>query len=207
MPLAPVSWQLILVFDSDDQNGRCFYGNLSRYVPPPAYRPRFTVPPLSSRIRLKPGASKLAENTNPCRKRIIIVSDDSKIYEHTASLVRASGYMVEQTATVDECAKYLQLHESAPDLILLDMDMEGVDTLGAVKAWLAMHLGQKIVALSFACNADAVVQTIRAGALDYVVKPLDEARITALLKQYLSNGLAATNAPAKLLPQATRQAL
>lgn len=145
----------------------------------------------------------MAENTNPCAKRILIVSNGPKICEHTATLVKACGYVVEQTATIDECAKHLQ-HGSAPHLILLDMDMEGVDTLGAIRACRELHPGQKVVALSFVCDAHAVAETIRAGALDYVVKPFDEARITALLKQYLSNGLAA-NAQAKLLPRVTSE--
>lgn len=146
----------------------------------------------------------MAENTTPCTKRILIVSNGPKICEHTATLVKAGGYAVEQTATVDECAKRLR-HGSAPHLILLDMDMEGVDTLGAIRTCHEMHPGQKVVALSFVCDAHAVAQTIRAGALDYVVKPFDEARITDLLKQYLSNGVAAAEAQTKLLPRATSE--
>jgi two-component system, NtrC family, response regulator AtoC len=146
----------------------------------------------------------LVENANPCTKRILIVSNGPRIREHTATLVKACGYVVEQTATVHECAKHLQ-HGSAPHLILLDMDMEGVDTLGAIRTCRELHPGQKIVALSFVCDAQAVAETIRAGALDYVVKPFDEARIYTLLKQYLSSGLAAVNAQAKLLPRLTSE--
>jgi DNA-binding NtrC family response regulator len=89
----------------------------------------------------------------------------------------------------------------APDLILLDMDMEGVDTLEAIRTCREMHPGQKVVALSFVCDAHAVAETIRAGALDYLVKPFDEARITALFKQHLSNGMVTAHPQATLLPR------
>jgi len=152
--------------------------------------------------RLKPGAPRVIENTNPSTKRILIVSNNPKICEHTATLVKACGYAVEQTATVDEYAKHLQ-HGSAPHLILLDRDMEGVDTLAAIRTCRELHPRQKVVALSCVSDAHAVAETIRAGALDYVVKPFDEARISTLLKQYLSNGLAAAKAQAQLLPHVT----
>lgn len=139
----------------------------------------------------------MAENTSQCTTKILIISNNSEICARTAILVKAAGYVIERAVTVDEYTRHFQ-YGSEAHLVLLDMDMEGTDTLGIIRSCQKVHPEQKVVALSFACDAHTVAQTIRAGALDYIIKPFDEGRITALLEQYLGNGPFLSNTHSKL---------
>jgi CheY-like chemotaxis protein len=61
-----------------------------------------------------------------------------------------------------------------PDLLLLDIDLPGKDGIRVLKEVRSNHLTKDLPAIMVTSNADReiVVQCIRTGAVDYVVKPV-----------------------------------
>jgi two-component system LytT family response regulator len=70
------------------------------------------------------------------------------------------------------------LATTAPDLVFLDVQMPGLDGLGVIRA----HGADRMPAIVFVTAHDQfAVQAFEAHALDYLVKPLSEARFRAAI--------------------------
>ena len=148
-------------------------------------------------------AKSMAGPRNPGSIDILIVSNNSGIYTQTALWLNTSNCSVTGTQSPEEYAEHI--HRGAiPHLVFLDMDIPNSDGLGTIESWKKLRPGQKIVAFSAAEDARSVVQTIRAGALDYVTMPWDEARLRFVLQQYFPGKLAHGNIRNTLNAQTSR---
>lgn len=75
--------------------------------------------------------------------------------------------------------------ELRPDLVLLDITMPEVDGNEALKAILAEDPGAAVVMISALGQKAQVLKAIKAGALDFVVKPFDHERVRETLSRLL----------------------
>jgi DNA-binding NtrC family response regulator len=110
--------------------------------------------------------------------RLIAVDDD-----HAAlDLVRA--FVPESIAveTYPTGREFLQAVLSrAPDVVILDLglpDIEGMELLARIRA---AHPRAEIILLTAECSTDAAVAAVRAGASDYLTKPVQPQRFRAAL--------------------------
>jgi len=116
---------------------------------------------------------------------ILIVDDEPEILRAVQAGLKAQGYVV-QTATNGEEALRLA-SRSAPDLVILDLMMPGMDGLEVcrrLRAWTDVP----ILVLSARSQERQKVAALDLGADDYLTKPfgMDEltARIRATLRRY-----------------------
>ena len=75
-----------------------------------------------------------------------------------------------------------------PDVMTLDMVMPEVDkmnSLQAIQEILALDQGAKIVMVSAMGQQELVVQSIRAGAKDFIVKPFEPKQVTDAVRRLL----------------------
>ena len=75
-----------------------------------------------------------------------------------------------------------------PDVMTLDMVMPEVDKMNALQAIqeiLALDQGAKIVMVSAMGQQELVVQSIRAGAKDFIVKPFEPKQVTDAVRRLL----------------------
>jgi two-component system response regulator MprA len=121
---------------------------------------------------------------------VLIVDDDAGVRRMLARSLEAVGYVVSLAA--DGGGALVAIERSAPDLILLDVTMPGVDGLGVTRR--VRGKGDPVPILLLTAR-DAVPDRIAgldAGADDYLVKPFatDEllARVRALLRRGRSSG-------------------
>ncbi|MGY2892186.1 response regulator [Deinococcus sp. UYEF24] len=108
--------------------------------------------------------------------RILIVEDDRWVAQVNRGLVEAGGHSVIGVAsTVQEgleLAARLQ-----PDLILLDMYLPGGSGLDLLLALRAAGQVTDVIMLTAADDLHSVRQALALGALDYVIKPFEQARL------------------------------
>ncbi|WP_407571008.1 response regulator [Deinococcus altitudinis] len=108
--------------------------------------------------------------------RILIVEDDRWVAQVNRGLVEAGGHTVIGVAsTVQEgleLAARLQ-----PDLILLDMYLPGGSGLDLLLALRAAGQVTDVIMLTAADDLQSVRQALALGALDYVIKPFEQARL------------------------------
>jgi len=103
---------------------------------------------------------------------LAIVDDDKPFAEYLQTLLRSRGY---NTACYDSGDALLAaLREGAlPDVILLDVLMPGLDGLETLRAIRLAHPAAQVVMLSGGQTPATIVEAVRLGAIDYVVKPGD----------------------------------
>ena len=103
--------------------------------------------------------------------RILVVDDDADSRAALAEALRDSGYVTETAA--DAFKGLGKLADFAPDLVLTDLKMPGMDGLELLRK---IHSGGHdlavIVTTAFA-DVETAVTALKEGAADYLTKPLD----------------------------------
>ncbi len=79
-----------------------------------------------------------------------------------------------------------QYQKLRPDLVLLDITMPNLDGTEALKAILAEDPEAQIVMITALGQKDQVLNAIKAGARDFIIKPFDHDRVAATLAGILS---------------------
>jgi two-component system response regulator BaeR len=116
--------------------------------------------------------------------RVLVVEDDRKISDLLLNYLRASGY--EATSAYDGRDALRMIKERAPDAVLLDWMLPGLDGIGVCKAVRAFS---DVPILMLTARIDEVDRLLGldTGADDYVCKPFAPreviARVRALLRR------------------------
>ena len=118
--------------------------------------------------------------------RLALVDDDQQFVEYLETLLRSRGYEVQAFTSGADLLQSLH-SEAPPDVVLLDVSMPGMDGLETLKAIRAAHPHVQVIMLSGRNAPGTIVDAIRQGALDYVVKPddpdgLGEAAVEAAIR-------------------------
>jgi len=120
-------------------------------------------------------------------RRILVADDDPDALMLMDATLRAAGYLV--STAVDGAEALRQSRESEYDLVMLDVDMPGLDGYGACEA-LRREAGQllPIVIVTGMDDDESIDKAYRAGATDFIPKPISWAliahRVRYLLRGY-----------------------
>ena len=117
---------------------------------------------------------------SPPRRRILIVDDAEGIRTYLAHLLEAKGYDVD-TAEDGRSALALLEGGAAPDAILLDIMMPGIDGIETLRRIRAFNLEIPVVLLSVIGRAASIVEAMSLGAVDYLNKPFEEEELDVVL--------------------------
>ena len=111
--------------------------------------------------------------------RVLVVDDNADMREYIARILRSRGWIVETAA--DGAAALAAVRRRAPDLVLSDVMMPGVDGFGLLRALRADPSTRdlSIVLLSARAGEEARVEGLDAGADDYLVKPFSARELVA----------------------------
>ncbi|HEY3333097.1 MAG TPA: response regulator [Capsulimonadaceae bacterium] len=109
-------------------------------------------------------------------KRILISDDALFMRTMLRSILEGSGYeVVDEAANGEEAvAKYDQ---HSPDLVMMDITMPVMDGISAVKAIKAKDPSCKIIMCTAMGQKEMVLDAIKSGAKDYIVKPFQAPRV------------------------------
>ncbi len=104
--------------------------------------------------------------------RILLVDDQALMLEGLRSLLTARGFTVAGTAQngAEALMKYEMLR---PDLVLMDIQMGGLDGIETTRLMKKEYPEAKIVMLTGTETDDNLVAAIRAGAEGYLLKDMD----------------------------------
>ena len=106
------------------------------------------------------------------RVRVSIVDDDPMFVEYLANFLTSRGYDVNTFVSGTELLASLT-KAPPPAVILLDVLMPGMNGLETLKSVHAAHPDVRVIMLSGQQVPATIVDAVRLGALDYVVKPDD----------------------------------
>jgi len=108
--------------------------------------------------------------TSPSLLVLALVDDDCSVRKSLARLLRLAGYAVSPFASAEE---YLAAGLS-PDLLLLDVRMPGMDGPALHTHLVARGDHTPVIFISAHDDVPAVVAAMRAGAADFLMKPVTE---------------------------------
>jgi diguanylate cyclase (GGDEF)-like protein len=116
------------------------------------------------------------------RFSILVVDDDPLLAEAYALALRRAGMVV--TVVCDPSRAVEALSSAQPDLILMDVQMPGVDgiELARVIRQTRRHLSVPIVFLSAEQNTGKQILARRLGGDDFIPKPVDLDRLVTLVR-------------------------
>src|SRR2546428_1586738 len=121
------------------------------------------------------------------RPSIAVVDDDSGFAGYLRTFLALRGYEARSYTRGDEIVAAIRQGEP-PDIVLLDVAMPGMDGIQTLKALKSARPELQVIMLSGREQANIIVEAVRLGAADYVVKPddpegLGEIALDAAIKQ------------------------
>jgi len=103
---------------------------------------------------------------------VAIVDDDSGFAAYLRTFLSLRGYEARCYNRGDEILASLKQHEP-PDVVLLDVMMPGLDGMATLRGIKSARQETQVIMLSGRNHASTIVEAVRLGAADYVVKPDD----------------------------------
>jgi two-component system, NtrC family, response regulator AtoC len=103
---------------------------------------------------------------------VAIVDDDSAFASYLKTFLSLRGYEARAYSRGDEMLAAIRQGDP-PDIVLLDVMMPGMNGLETLKALKAARPEMQAIMLSGREQAATIVEAVRLGAADYVVKPDD----------------------------------
>lgn len=118
--------------------------------------------------------------------RILVVDDDTEILDMLSRGLKFEGYEVETAANGEKAL--LRFRESAPDLVLLDVMMPGMDGMEVAREMRKLRDTPVLMLTAKDAVADKIAG-LDAGADDYIVKPFDFDELLARVRAHLRRKL------------------
>ncbi len=104
------------------------------------------------------------------KAHILIVDDDEGIRQSLGAILTDEGFATSQAAQGEEVLD--RVKGLAPDLVLLDVWLPGIDGIQMLQAIKAQHPDLEVVMMSGHGNVETAVKATKLGAFDFIEKPL-----------------------------------
>ncbi|HEV8267632.1 MAG TPA: sigma-54 dependent transcriptional regulator [Thermoanaerobaculia bacterium] len=111
--------------------------------------------------------------------KVLIVEDEAGTREALVDLVTDLGHEVRSCSGAAEARRLLS--ESLPDVVLTDLMLQDGEGLDVVRAASGLGVGCESVVLTGHGSVKAAVDAMKAGAYDFLLKPLKPTQLEALL--------------------------
>lgn len=109
----------------------------------------------------------------------ILIADDTEVMRSLIRIaLQSAGFEIAGEAASGE--ETIALYRATrPDLVTLDLALEGLDGLGCLAAIRDEDPGARFVVVSAAGNESRIKQAVALGVSDFVVKPFEPERLIA----------------------------
>ncbi|HOQ42477.1 MAG TPA: sigma-54 dependent transcriptional regulator [Smithellaceae bacterium] len=118
------------------------------------------------------------------RYKILIVDDD-KLLQKSLFHVLSEKYNATIVGTAEACLQYLNKHDV--DLVLLDIKLPGIDGIEALKMIRNQNADVNVIMMTAFEDIKTVITSMKMGAYDYLVKPLDIEELEVIIEKALEN--------------------
>jgi len=116
--------------------------------------------------------------------RVLVVDDAAFMRVRAAKVLQDSGHEVEQAENGLEAVK--KYAEWRPDAVLMDITMPEMDGLTALKEIRKLDPGARVAMVTAMGQQAIVMEALKAGAKDFVLKPFQPDRVLGALQKLLA---------------------
>ena len=115
--------------------------------------------------------------------KVLIVDDAPDTLEIIQRLLRYDGYDVITASTGEAGVKMVE--EEKPDVVLMDINLPGMDGTEALKRIRIINPIQCVIMLTAFATVDNAIQALKEGASDFVKKPFENEHLIHIVNQCL----------------------
>ncbi len=116
-------------------------------------------------------------------KRILIVDNDEPARTALAALLRDEGYEIDEATTEIEAMQLVE--RRIPDLVVSDLCAPDCFCVGLLHWIKEHHPHLDVIIVTAFGSIDCVVKTIKMGALNYVMKPVNNGKFLEIVREAL----------------------
>ncbi len=116
--------------------------------------------------------------------RILVVDDAAFMRVRAAKVLEDAGHEVAQAENGVEAVK--KYSEWKPDAVLMDITMPEMDGLEALKEIKKIDAGARVAMVTAMGQQAIVMEALKSGAKDFVLKPFQPDRVMAALQKLLA---------------------
>jgi CheY-like chemotaxis protein len=123
--------------------------------------------------------------------RVLVADDLTDIRDLVGYMIRRAGVTVVEASDGREAVETALAAKAAGDpfdVLILDVQMPGIDGLAATRRLRAAGLTEPILALTAATMSGERERCLAAGCTEHLSKPIDESRLLRTLRRYLPRG-------------------
>jgi CheY-like chemotaxis protein len=121
---------------------------------------------------------------NPTKASVLVVEDSIELQKYLRLLLELDRYQVEVAGNGEEALRRMN-SGSTPRVVLLDMQMPGMDGLETLRILRQLHPAAKVIMCSGVDDPDKIQQAILLGAQAYLVKPVQHLYLSAAIERCL----------------------
>jgi two-component system, NtrC family, nitrogen regulation response regulator GlnG len=115
---------------------------------------------------------------------VLLVDDEPELLRSASIVLRASG--IQQVATLEDGRAVLPLlGEREVGILVLDLTMPHVSGHALLEHLSADHPDVPVIVMTATSDLETAVQCMQAGAVDYLVKPVEPSRLVSSVKRAL----------------------
>lgn len=120
------------------------------------------------------------------KSRILVIDDDDAHREGMVALLEDEEYEVDQAEGAESAMQLV--HKQVYDLIITDYKMQHIDGMELLKMINDFNPLLRVIMVTGYSSIEHAVQAVHLGALDYIPKPVDPARLKNVVRRILESG-------------------
>ncbi len=113
--------------------------------------------------------------------KILVVDDASFMRMRCTKLLKDNGFDTIEARNGIEAVK--QFQDQKPDGVLMDITMPDMDGIAALKRLREIDSKARIAMVTAMGQQSLVIEALKSGAMDFVVKPFDAERVLAAARK------------------------
>lgn len=103
-------------------------------------------------------------------ERLLIVEDEDTLCESLKRVFVREGYEVDIAGSAEDA--FTLLEHTTYDLIITDIILPGISGIELLTRYKERNRDQKVIIMTAYASLETAVEAIKAGACDFIVKPL-----------------------------------
>jgi DNA-binding NarL/FixJ family response regulator len=112
-------------------------------------------------------------SSQPARVSVVLVDDHAVVRRGLSDLLASAPDIAVVGAAADGAEALVLVREARPDVVLMDLQMPGIDGVEATRRIAEEELGAQVLVLTSFSDSERIIAALDAGAVGYLLKDAD----------------------------------